>query len=66
MRPTRHLGHTDTAVLYVKMDARPALVYEADRLQSRQVGSHDPTKSLINVSLVGKKICLLSNKNAIS
>ena len=54
MRPTRHLGHMDTAVPYVKMNARPALVYEADRLQSRQVGSHDPTEAHINVVKLAK------------
>ena len=32
------------AASYVKTDARLELVYEADRLQSRQPGSHDPVK----------------------
>ena len=54
MRPTRHFGHMGAAASYVKTNARFELVCEADRLQSRQVGSHDPHKLFMNV-LAGKE-----------
>ena len=63
MRPIRHFGHMGAAASYVKTNARFELVCEAYRLQSRQVGSHDPHKLFMNV-LAGKErrfvYCLLS------
>ena len=50
----------DAAAPCVKTNIRPELVCEAGRLQSRQVGSHDPHKLLINVlSWLREKIRLL-------
>ena len=61
MRPIRHLGHMGAAASYVKTDARPALVYEADRYTVARMGVMTRHKLLINVvKLAGEKICLLS------
>ena len=63
MRPTRHFGHMGAAASYVKTDARPALVYEADRYTVARMGVMTRHKLLINVvKLAGEKICLLSSK----
>ena len=54
VRTIRHFGYMGAAAPYIKTNIRFGLVYEADRLQSRQVGSHDPYKLLMNV-LAGKE-----------